>query len=470
MAASLRSNDNELLSSFIQNIADDSCKKQLTGIAIGVIVNGQELSAVSGWADVESRRPVSASTVFEIGSISKLFTSLLLAVATTKKEVGIDDPVQTALGEHVTLPTDGKSQITYRSLANHRSSLPRLPDDLITTADMENPYAHYDQEMLYACLNRMKSVKPIGLRTTYSNLGVGLLGHVLGKLAKSDYRTALNERVLSPLEMHHTTTESSDKLTTELATPHKSKDKPTKHWDFTEVTVAAGGVRSSLSDMFKFLRANVYLNESGMADELAMMRQPSNLPKCRSSRQWWNLLSVPILYVAVLAVFKIYMSGWAWLTQIGPAGFSSFLLMLLPTVGASYGWGRIPGAVTLCLMTLLTWWLWRDYIADEDRLGRYLAIVNTSVFFIWGVIVAGLYPGSNRFVELLRGDGRLAWQGSKLGAHPMLWHNGMVGGSASFLGIVPDLEIGVVVLTNTARPVGAIGVKILREMKKVRVK
>ena len=112
----------------------------------------------------------------------------------TKQEVRLDDPVQSAaLGEQAKLPTDGKSQITYRSLANHRSSLPRLPDDLIATADMENPYAHYDQEMLYACLSRMESVKPIGSRSSYSNFGVGLLGHALGKLAGSDYRTAAQE-------------------------------------------------------------------------------------------------------------------------------------------------------------------------------------------------------------------------------------------------------------------------------------
>jgi len=115
-----------------------------------------------------------------------------------------DEPVQNALGEQVTMPTDGASQITYRSLANHRSSLPRLPDDLIATGDMENPYVHYDQEMLYANLNAMKSVEPIGSQVEYSNFGVGLLGHVLGKLAGSDYRTALKERVLMPLGMLNT--------------------------------------------------------------------------------------------------------------------------------------------------------------------------------------------------------------------------------------------------------------------------
>jgi CubicO group peptidase (beta-lactamase class C family) len=126
MTTSSRSNDNERIASFIQTIADDSCSKQLTGIAIGVIVDGQESCAVSGWADVESKRPVSESTIFGIGSLSKLFTSLLLAVAARKQEVRLDDPVQSAFGEQVKLPTDGKSQISSKR-TNSRSQV-RLTD------------------------------------------------------------------------------------------------------------------------------------------------------------------------------------------------------------------------------------------------------------------------------------------------------------------------------------------------------
>lgn len=440
------------MASLLQTIAEESCRQAFTGIAIGAIAEGQEFKAVSGWADVESKRPVSDSTILEIGSLSKLFTSLLLAVATTRKEVRLDDPVQIPLGEQVTLPTDGKSQITYRSLANHRSSLPRLPDDLIATADMENPYAHYDQEMLYACLNRMKSVKPIGAREMYSNFGVGLLGHALGKLAGSDYPTALKERVLIPLGMRNTSCEASGEQTSQLATAHKKKNKPTKHWDFTEVTVAAGGVRSSLSDMLKFLRANVYPAESGLADELALMREPSKLPLCEGRRgqstiRLWFRAMADFGILAIICAVVLF--GKHWLTQIGPNGFLHLSIMLLPTFAATIHGGRISAAVTFLCMMFLTWWLWGPTAFWGAEL-------------IWAVIgVMHLSKGD------LRGDGRLGWQSSTVRAHPMLWHNGMVGGSASFLGIVPDIEVGVVVLTNTAESVDAIGVRILSEMVKL---
>jgi CubicO group peptidase (beta-lactamase class C family) len=467
LTAPARSDDHERIASLLQSIADASCREAFTGIAIGAIADGQEFSAVSGWADVESKRPVSESTVFEIGSLTKLFTSLLLAVAATKKEVCLDDPVQTALGEQLRLPTDGKSQITYRSLANHRSSLPRLPDDLIATADTENPYAHYDQEMLYACLNRMTSVAPIGSRTTYSNFGAGLLGHALGKLAGSDYRTALEERVLIPLGMLNTSAGSSDEQTAKLATAHRKKNKPTKHWNFTEVTAAAGGVRSSLSDMLHFLRANVHPDQSCLADELLLMRRPSKLPECEGNRGqptfWFSAIAlfITLAYIVVLALINCILFGKQWLAQVGPPSLLHLSIMLLPTLGATFRWGRVSGAVTFLLMTLLTWWLWGPTVYWISEL-------------IWGAIGIALCSRWKwnwvRFVGLLRGDGRLAWQGSSVGSHPVLWHNGMVGGSASYLGIVPEFEIGAVVLTNTARSVDAIGVKILSELVKLKTK
>lgn len=454
--------DQEPLASFLQTLADESCQKRLTGIAIGVIAGGQEWSAVSGWADVDSKKPVSESTIFEIGSLSKLFTSLLFAVAATKHEIALDDPVQSALGDAVKLPTDGKSQITYRSLANHRSSLPKLPDDLLKTGDPENPYAHYDQAMLYACLNRMKSVKPIGSRAAYSNLGVGLLGHVLGKLAGSDYRTALKEKVLIPLGLPGVSSGLDEAHTAELATAYKKKNTRAKHWDFTEVTVAAGGLRASLQQMLKFLRVNLYPAKTAMADALTQMQAPSNLPECEASSNRNGSLRAPIVYVTVLAVVMLWMHGSRWLTEFAPGGFPAFLIMLLPAIAVSRWKGRIAGVTTLILATIATW-IGGTHLAGQSQPQPQSGIA-TAVIFIWGAIFI-LSPVWNQFDPTrLRGDGLLAWQNVALGKHEVLWHNGMTGGSASFLGIVPELETGVVILTNTAKSVDLLGLKILSQL------
>ncbi len=463
MKTSSRPNDHATIAALLQSLAEASCDKKLTGIAIGVIVDGQELSAFSGWADAETRRPVAVSTVFEVGSLSKLFTSLLLAVAVKQRQVRLDDPVRDALGSAVTMPTDGKSHITYRVLANHRSSLPRLPADLLGTADPTNPYAHYDQKMLYACLTKMQTLKPIGSQEEYSNLGVGLLGHVLGKLAGSDYRQALKDRVLVPLRMFETSSEACAEQIPQLATAYQKKHKPTKHWDFTEVTVAAGGVRSSLADMLKFLCANVYPESTELADELRLMREPSELPECRRRTS----LSVPVGWaVLTVLVFSSLFSTVIllpqWLTNLGGidadrvqgldrGGFLPYFAIFTVTMGAALRWGRSTGFVALLLASLLTWQFWHEDLA-------------WIMLLFFGV--CQIHAASTLRTPRVSGAGRLAWQSSSIRKHSLLWHNGMVGGAASFLGMVEDLPLGVVVLTNTARSVDAVGMKVLSELVK----
>jgi hypothetical protein len=190
----------------------------------------------------------------------------------------------------------------------------------------------------------------------------------LGKLARGDYHTALRERVLIPLGMANTSTGKNDEQAAHLATAHRTKLAATKHWDFTEVTVAAGGLRSSLSDMLRFLKANVHPEQSGMADELAIMRQPSKLPECGANPGKYTFVEqcirfTPVAIVVPMAVIEVCVRGRQWLTRFGPDGLLHFFIMLLPTLAAAIRWGRVPGAATLVLMTFLTWWLWGPTIA-----------------------------------------------------------------------------------------------------------
>lgn len=442
----------------LQAIADEHCKKNLVGIAIGAVVNGQESQVFSGWADADQNEPVSETTVFEVGSLSKLFTSLLLAVASRKGELQLDDPVQNALGDAVTLPTDGVSHITYRALANHRSSLPRLPADLLSGANMRNPYVHYDQTMLYACLNGMQSLKPIGSRQEYSNFGVGLLGHALGKAAGTDYHNALHERVLDPLGMNDTSTSPRAAQSGGLATAHIKKGKQTLHWDFTEVTVAAGGVRSTLPDMLRFLRANIEPESTPVAEGLKLMREPSELPPSpRGSRSAFSpgyILLVCILFPTIFALVLAIPDWLAYLFEINATSvfrgaFFPSATILAVTMAASIRWGHGGGFYALLGSMLL---VWQFVTLDLDWI--------TLAFFG----MCHIYVGSTLDELQIDGGGRLAWLTSTVDDHPLLWHNGMVGGSASFLGLIEELEIGVVVMTNTAKSVDSIGLKILSDL------
>ncbi len=161
------------------------------GIAIGV-------TGTSGHR-VTARGPVGAATfdgntLFEIGSMSKVFTSLLLADMVQRGEVALDDPAEKYLPAGATMPMRDGRKITLEDLATHRSGLPRLPDNL-SFRDPTNPYADYSEANLLDFLGRYQLTRDIGSTYEYSNLGVGLLGYLLARRAGTDYETLLKRRI-----------------------------------------------------------------------------------------------------------------------------------------------------------------------------------------------------------------------------------------------------------------------------------
>lgn len=128
-------------------------------------------------------------TVFEIGSITKTFTSLLLTEMVTQGEVKLDDPVSEYLTGKAKMPSRNDKQITFLDLATHTSGLPRLPSGI--PASDENPYSAYSVEQLYEFLSNYKLLFDPGTHYDYSNLGFGLLGHVLALRVGRSYEDLL---------------------------------------------------------------------------------------------------------------------------------------------------------------------------------------------------------------------------------------------------------------------------------------
>ena len=160
---------------------------QSVGIVVGVI--GPEGRRVIAYGQLEKSdpRPLSGDTVFEIGSMTKVFTSLLLAGMVQRGEVALDDPVAKYLPAKVKMPERNGRQITLVDLSTHTSGLPRLPTNM-KPADPNNPYADYTVEQLYQFLSRYQLTRDIGSQYEYSNLGGGLLGHVLALRAGMSYK------------------------------------------------------------------------------------------------------------------------------------------------------------------------------------------------------------------------------------------------------------------------------------------
>lgn len=161
------------------------------GLVVGVLEGGEGRCLAYGETVLGSGKAPDEDTVYEIGSITKVFTALLLADAVERGAVSLDDPVQKYLPAGVILPVKG-APITLAHLASHTSGLPRLPPNL-KPADDANPYADYSVDDLYASLRALRLESAPG-RYEYSNYGAGLLGHVLALQAGRPYEELLVER------------------------------------------------------------------------------------------------------------------------------------------------------------------------------------------------------------------------------------------------------------------------------------
>lgn len=210
------------------------------------------------------------TTLFEIGSITKVFTALLLADAAQAKQVELDQPLADLLPPGVPAPTLAGAAITLRQLALHSAGLPRLPPSLIPRAADPDPYAGYGEDALYADLVATALQDPPGTRIVYSNFGAGLLGHVLGKKLGGGYAQALTTRVLRPLGL------ASTYLGFPPGAPRAqgtSDDlQPVPPWTF-DALAGAGALVSNAQDMLALIDAEL----DAVAGSTKPLRAPMRL-------------------------------------------------------------------------------------------------------------------------------------------------------------------------------------------------
>lgn len=228
-------------------------EKQGVGIVIGVIdAKGQRVVAY-GSLEKGDKRPLDGDTLFEIGSITKVFTSLLLADMAQRGEVRLDDPIAKYLPSSAKIPQRGGKQITLVDLATHTSGLPRMPANF-NSKDPANPYIDYTEDQLYTFLASYELTRDIGVKFVYSNLGFGLLGQGLARRNGTDYETLVEKRICEPLDMKSTRITLTPAMEQRFAAGHSSDLVTVSRWDIPTLA-GAGALRSSANDMLKFLAA-----------------------------------------------------------------------------------------------------------------------------------------------------------------------------------------------------------------------
>lgn len=221
------------------------------GIVIGVIDSSGRHFLSAGTTSMRGGNAVDDQTIFEIGSVTKLFTTLLLTAMVSRGEIRLDEPVSALLPDSVRVP-QRDSVITLRMLASHRSGLPDIPANLVP-ADSANPYAGYDSVHLYAFLRDYSLQRAPGTRFVYSNLGSGLLGLALARHARRTYEDVLRARILEPLGLRSTGIRRDSAALQRSARGHtESGEAPDWHFD---ALASAGALHSTAADLALLLQA-----------------------------------------------------------------------------------------------------------------------------------------------------------------------------------------------------------------------
>src|SRR5688572_7067832 len=206
-------------------------RSKAPGLVIGVI-EGKKMSVLGfGRVSKDAEAKPDGNTVYEIGSITKVFTTFLLAELAQEGLVGLNDPIRVHLPKDVPAPRSDNKEISFTHLATHTSGLPPVPANL--PAFTEDPYANYGADRLYDFLKATNRLKyPVESRYEYSNLGMGLLGHLLERASTMSYEELVVQRVANPLKMRDTRITFNEGLKARLAHPYDVNGNPARNWNF----------------------------------------------------------------------------------------------------------------------------------------------------------------------------------------------------------------------------------------------
>ena len=254
----------------IQSLVNNN--KTNAAIVVGLVdPNGTQFY---GYGNMSNANPITVDkdTIFAIGSITKVFTTILLADMVNSGLVNLDDPIEKYFPPSVKAPTYNGQKITLENLATHTSGLPEFPgshcvSNFNGTDDEDSIQArlffiecdkNYTFDQLYQDLSNTTLTSEPGLKFEYSTFGISLLGHILALKSGISYDRLLEEKILNVLGMNSTSIVLSDAQKSRLAIGHlNGQELP--FWNTSRPIAPAGGLHSSVADMLKFASANLGL-------------------------------------------------------------------------------------------------------------------------------------------------------------------------------------------------------------------
>jgi CubicO group peptidase (beta-lactamase class C family) len=250
-------------------------------------------------------------TLVEIGSVTKVITSLVLADAVVRREVALDTPLRDLLPDTQVPSRDGQ-QITLEQLSTHTSGLPRSP--LGPTAEWRrtNPYDRVSADDVLAALAEVRLRRAPGTgRPSYSNFGAAVLGLALAAACGfPTWDAMVRDRVLQPLLLHDTVLEPNDEQRSRLAAGHRWRGRATPHWRLDGLA-PAGGLLSTADDLVAFARAELRPDDTPLTDAIRLSQQRRRERRNSASGLGWAITRVS--------------TGWLLWHNGGTGGFRTFL-------------------------------------------------------------------------------------------------------------------------------------------------
>lgn len=247
--------------------------KRSASIIVGTIdpTGKRQIVAAGSFKDKDEVLP-DEKTMYEIGSITKVFTSLILADMVLKKQVNLEDPISKYLPAHVKVPVVKGKEITLLHLASHSVGWPRMPDNYDPKI-LDLPWVDYTIEQTYDYISRATFDYAPGTWFQYSNVGYGLLEHILAQVAGKPYETLVKERICMPLNMPNTTITLTPAQKTNLAVGHNEYGGVVENWDMPAIA-GTGALRSNINDMLNFAGANLGIIKTDLYPAMELAHIP----------------------------------------------------------------------------------------------------------------------------------------------------------------------------------------------------
>ncbi|MFB6890945.1 serine hydrolase domain-containing protein [Kitasatospora sp. NPDC056327] len=262
------------LGSLVQQTADRLAGQQVGAVVAALAHDEVEIRGAGRTGPGRAGGRPGPDTLFEIGSVTKVFTSLALARLTLAGTVTLDEPLADVLAGLLPagsgVPAKGPEPLTLRHLATHSSGLPRLPAGMVLSSllnpNKPDPYAHCTAERLLTDLGRTRLRTAPGRGFRYSNLGAGLLGLALAHRTGTGYGELVRREICGPLGMADTVLVPDAEQTARLAPGHTSGGRPVPGWNLADLA-GAGALKSTAADLAVFLRAQLAADGDGRASD-----------------------------------------------------------------------------------------------------------------------------------------------------------------------------------------------------------